>query len=400
MSEEDEFKLPAADAAYEQADPEDPRVSGVSVMAPPAPQAGIAGVVNAAQAQSAVAVEKKTVLETDIETEAQRQAKLEELKRQKMEHVRKAEEVERKTADGDGETASYWQGAIKKAVQAYDDRIEQAKGFQKFIYGVLRRAGVDLYAGEVKKILRGAQSFADTLKRDVDDLKKELNRSVGRKGIAVLLKEKRAEATAHAQVMDDLERMIELSTQTLVYKKKELQETEQKQEQNPTADYSDEMDFHKVDIKKIQKEREGYRADLAQETNRVDLLDRVVTAYATRVDAMNAVATKGERAHTDLKSVIETVKIYIQNGRENEGLCQLANRIGVAVDMIGKLGGMETELGNGLVNETDLINAKMQDAQTVDRGYLTRLRVNTNDDEQKLRARRSELKAKYLGNYD
>lgn len=339
----------------------------------------------------------ETVNKTEISSEASKKAELNEIRRKQMELLEEAEKVEQRYSGNNISVSNLWDRAMEDIVTIYNQG-EEIVGMKKFAYDSLKKVGVNMYEREANKKIDAAEKLATKMQRKLDNINNKLENNIGEKGLAVTLKENTEVATATANALVQTRKTKKALISEITKKQSELKVQYKQAEANPDKDYSADIEYTNTKINELETEKEGLIEDERKLGNKLTVYDTKVETKDVIVSSIGLVYTEGKKAYEDLVSEIEIGREFIKNSRFiGDGLGGTIVDVEEIVAMTGLLAGGEKRLGKALYESVSAIKQKMAGITRFvrDKGYLNKIKAQTNISEQESRDDLNETINKY-----
>ncbi|MBL7051021.1 hypothetical protein ISS04_02540 [Candidatus Woesearchaeota archaeon] len=338
---------------------------------------------------------EKTVSETEVDERARKVARLENMKRERMESLKKVDDTVNKYSGEKSSVTQIWDKALEDVVNSYGIG-QNVKGLKKKAYDNLRKIGIDMYKRDANKFLDSAQSKANKLEDTLEYLNSRLNNDRGRqKGIKVRLEEDTETATAIADAIVQSQTIRQEYISEIENKKQEIKQLYQDVKSNPDMDYRDDIAYVKDEIKKLKKESIGVETDIRNLSTKMKKFYVRVKAEKAIMAGIDIVYSGGQETLSDLQAEIDISREFINSGSlVDEGLGRAIQDIGDITQVYTpSLAGMGETLGGALVESINKVNGDMESykSQVKDKKYLKELEIQTNKNKQALNSSMDEM---------
>ena len=338
---------------------------------------------------------EKTVSETEVDERARKVARLENMKRERMESLKKVDDTVNKYSGEKSSVTQIWDKALEDVVNSYGIG-QNVKGLKKKTYDNLRKIGIDMYKRDANKFLNSAQSKANKLEDTLEYLNRRLNNDTGRqKGIKVRLEEDTETATAIADAIVQSQTIKQEYISEIENKKQEVKQLYQDVKSNPDMDYRDDIAYVKDEIKKLKKESIGVETDIRNLSTKMKKFYVRVKAEKAIMAGIDIVYSGGQETLSDLQAEIDISREFINSGSlVDEGLGRAIQDIGDITQVYTpSLAGMGETLGGALVESINKVNGDMESykSQVKDKKYLKELEIQTNKNKQALNSSMDEM---------
>ena len=255
-----------------------------------------------------------------------------------------------------------------------------------------------MYQKQANKMLNTAQQKADSIKGKLDYLDNKLNNDVSNEGIAVKLKHKKEIATDTANALIQSRILLEEYAKESSQKQQEISELKNISKEDPSINYTKEMDYLNNGISQLKEQKQQVRQDIKNLTNKLYISNAQIKTKDAIVNSIELVYKKGVSAYNDLLSGIEITREFVNEGiLMDKGLGKVVTDLDGILETTDSIYGIEENLGQTLITSTKIINDKMKKIQGSSReqSYLNEIKKQTNEDEQKLNNNIENIIAEY-----
>jgi len=338
---------------------------------------------------------EKTISETEVDERARKVARLENMKRERMESLKKVDDTVKRYSGERVSVTQIWNNALEDVVKSYGIG-QNVNGLRKKVYDTLRKVGIDMYKRDANKFLDSAQGRAEKLEDTLEYLNKRLNNDVGKqKGIKIRLEEDTETATAIADAIVQSKTIKEEYQIEIKNKEKEVRQLYQDARDNSDMDYRDDIAYVKDEVKKLKKESTGVDTDLRNLSTKMKKFYVRVKAEKAIMAGIDIVYNGGQETLSDLQAEIDISREFINNGSlVDDGLGRAIQDIGDITQIYTPaLAGMGETLGGALVESINKVNGDMEayKSQVKDKKYLKELEIQTNENKQALNSSMDEM---------
>jgi hypothetical protein len=349
---------------------------------------------------------ERTISTTQIDAETERKARLDARKQEAIDAIKLAEDEEKKQGSSNmSSIKQIWletKRDLERIMHLYDARDGKGEmpALKRRIYDAASKVGLDLYDWEAHRMLGKAEKNSERLGVKVEKMEATLYTDDRRKqGLSILLSQDQSKAEKYANALaqsvrlaDDLK--IEYSTL-----EQELRELHQKAVEDPSTDYSDDLQDKRDELAKMDKERQGVTKDIKAMTYKIGKCDKRITVRKSLVKTITNVYNIAAELADDLQNRLEGVRVMMGDrtrvGTEIEGVVELMDG---AVQTVEVLDGMEESIGNGLVKSLDAIDQRMGQYNangSGPKGYEQNIAERNNNADQALQDKTHSMIAKY-----